>query len=195
MISELLLNWSSSTVFKNSPYFRLYHLWRYDTILRGPQHFRVFWVNHSDICIPMTLPVKAAMSISCVSDAVCLRVMRNLMQINCFFKSTIRRLWGACIMLKNTHPLINNAECYGRNSHHTDSNDCDITEPSGRRLITYHSWSSKWVQKLPGTRSCSWVFRQSHHSHNTSTLTKELPGASPSVNGCTHRFHKSTSSK
>jgi len=37
-------------------------------------------------------------------------------------------------MLKNTHPIRNNAEGYGSNSHHTDSNDSDITEPSGRRL-------------------------------------------------------------
>ena len=134
VISELILHWSSSTIFKNSPYFHLYHLWGYDMFLCSPQCFRVFWVNHSNICIPMTLPLKAVMSISCFSYAVFLRLMQNLIQIHCFFTSTIRKLWGACNMLKNTHPLRKNAEGYGCNSHHTDSSDSDIKEYSGRRL-------------------------------------------------------------
>jgi len=50
-------------------------------IIRSSQRFRMFQVNHSNICIPMTLPLKAAMSISCVSDRVFLRLTQNLMQI------------------------------------------------------------------------------------------------------------------
>jgi hypothetical protein len=185
VISELILHWSSSTTFKilhificttcgGMTWFFTVHncttcggmTWFFAvhncttcggmTILHSPQHFHIFWVNHSNICIPITLPLKAVMSISCVSDAVFLRLMQNIMHIHCFFKSTTRKLCGACNMLRNTHPLRNNAEGYGSNSH----NDNDITEGS----ITYHSWLSKWVEKLLGTHSYAWVFRQPNHS-------------------------------
>jgi hypothetical protein len=91
----------------------------------------------------MTLPMKAAMSISCVPDAVFLRLTQNLMQIHCFFKKTIRKLWGARNMLKNTHPLRNNAEGYGCNSHHTDPMKVTSQNLVAEGSITYHSWSSK----------------------------------------------------
>jgi len=88
----------------------------------------------------------------------------KLMQIHCFFKKTIRKLWGARNMLKNTRPLRNNAEGYGCNSQHTDQMTVTSQNLVAEGSITYHSWSSKWVQTILGTHSYVGVFRQSHHS-------------------------------
>jgi hypothetical protein len=103
--------------------------------------------------IPMTLPMKAVMSISCVSDAVFLKLRQNLMQMHCSFKSTIRKLWVACNMLRNTHPTQKQCKRLWLQVTTLTQKTVISWNLVAEGSTTYHSWSSKQVQKLLGTHS------------------------------------------
>jgi hypothetical protein len=54
------------------------------------------------LCYPMPMPLKAVLSILCVSNAVFPSLKQNLMQVHCSFKSAIRE----SRIILNTHKMI-----------------------------------------------------------------------------------------